>query len=216
MLRYRFSGSATQRVLSLVASLLTLASGHGYGQGAQSGRAVESPVSPGDRLYVQIWQEPDLSGEFVVDERGEVILPKLGTLSVEHRSAADVRDLVRLAYAEFLRNPAITVRVLRRVTVNGEVNKPGLYTVDTTYSLRDLLAEAGGISGGGDSDRIELTRDGVRTRFSLSESERLAATGLRSGDFVYVRKSHWLKRNWPGVVSSGVGLLSLIITLSRS
>ncbi|HMI57035.1 MAG TPA: polysaccharide biosynthesis/export family protein, partial [Gemmatimonadaceae bacterium] len=40
------------------------------------------PLLPGDAISLKIWREPDLSGEFSVDESSVVVLPKVGPLNV--------------------------------------------------------------------------------------------------------------------------------------
>ena len=39
-------------------------------------------LKPGDVVRLKIWREPDLSGDFVVDEHGGVVVPKLGRVPV--------------------------------------------------------------------------------------------------------------------------------------
>ena len=63
------------RTLALLFSLLTLA----VPARAQGGDATRTPgtltLQPGDGLKIRIFQEPELSGEFMVNERGNVVLP---------------------------------------------------------------------------------------------------------------------------------------------
>src|SRR5207244_6351024 len=85
--------------------------------GPDPAAAVSAAIRPGDVVRVRIWREPDLSGEFVVDETGTVVLPKLGAVTITGESAGAVRaDLVR-AYEKFLSHSAVEVTLLRRVLV---------------------------------------------------------------------------------------------------
>ncbi|NIT85829.1 MAG: hypothetical protein GWN82_02630, partial [Gemmatimonadetes bacterium] len=39
-------------------------------------------IVPGDRIRLTIWREPEMTGVFHVDERGEIVLPKLGPVAI--------------------------------------------------------------------------------------------------------------------------------------
>src|SRR4051812_11174176 len=117
---------------------------------------------PGDLVRLKIWREPDLSGEFQVDEQGTVVLPKIGALAIRDMPAASLKSLLIEKYSSYLRDPAIDVTVLRRVNVLGAVKNPGLYPVDATMTVADVLALAGGVSPDGNPDKGELIRGGTR------------------------------------------------------
>lgn len=161
---------------------------------------------PGDVIDIDIWQEETLSGEFTVDESGTVVLPLVGEWSVAGVSARDLREQLAAAYAVYLNNPSINVKLLRRITVSGEVRVPGLYTVDATVSIADLIARAGGLNVDADAEKILLFRDGQRLELDLNGATVVGEAGLRSGDRVSVGKRGWLGRNLPSVV----GIVSII------
>ncbi len=118
-------------------------------------------LRPGDRVRLSIWREPDLSGEYQVDERGEVVFPKLGAMRVIDLSADSLKQLLVHDYTAYLRDPSVEVTLLRRVNVLGSVRSPGLYQVDQTETIADVLAQAGGPTPDGKPDRVEL-RQGRR------------------------------------------------------
>src|SRR5688500_9972761 len=71
-------------------------------------RAAGVAIAVGDRIAVKIWREPGLSDSaIVVDERGDVVLARVGTLHVAGRTIAAVQDTLRDRYAEYLRNPSV-------------------------------------------------------------------------------------------------------------
>ena len=172
-------------------------------------------LRPGDVLRLRIWREPDLSGEFGVDERGVVVFPKLGARTVIRVTADSLTaELVR-DYAVYLRNPSIEVTVLRRVNVLGAVKVPGIYPADPTMTLGDVLALAGGVTPQGRGDRVEHYRNGARVSPPLAERVSLADTPIRSGDQIFVPERSWLSRN-PGILAAMIGAtVSLVIALSR-
>ena len=166
-------------------------------------------VRPGDRVRLKVWREPDLSGEFAVDEDGVVVLPKIGPVEVQKLSTDSLRALLVARYSSSLRNPAVEVTVLRRVNVLGAVRNPGLYHVDLTTTVADVLAMAGGVSSEGNQNRIELVRAGKRQPVRLSGESRLADSPILSGDQLLVAHRNWFERN-SGLIAAGVTGTALI------
>lgn len=171
-------------------------------------QAPADALRPGDMLRMRIYLEPDLSGEFPVNERGEVALPRLGDLPIGSWPADSIRPRLARMYAEYLRDPVVEVTLLRRIAVFGSVARPGLYPVDPTMTIQEALALAGGASPDGKRDRVDLIRvDGGTTALSLTDDIR--RLGIRSGDQLFVPQRSWLSRNtW--LVGSLVGAVATI------
>jgi len=187
---------------------------------AQSGAPAAPPASssatptgvllPGDVVRLRIWREPDLSGDFQVDEQGTVVLPKIGALSIKQMPAASLKTMLVEKYSTYLRDPAIDVIVLRRVNVLGAVKNPGLYPVDATMTVADVLALAGGVAPEGSPDKGELIRGGSRLDVKLTRRTKIGDTPLQSGDQLYVPQRSWIARN-PGVVAGTLTAVAGIV-----
>ena len=186
---------------------------------SRAARAPVSPVAtgtdalvirPGDVVRLRIWREPDLSGEFPVDDQGIATLPKLGAVEVSGRSSSAVHDLLVSQYTEFLRNPSIEITVLRRITVQGAVRNPGVYTVDPSVDLADALAMAGGVSPEGKMNQVQVIRGGKRLDTVLTETTILGQTPIRSGDQIYIPQRSWISRN-PWVIAAGITATATIL-----
>jgi len=166
-------------------------------------------VQPGDLIRLKVWREPDLSGDITVDAAGQGTFPTLGPVTVTGWSADSVRRYLLSSYARYLKNPAIEITVLPRITILGAVREPGVKNVDPTLTIADALALAGGASDDGKQDHVELRRRGERVPATLSLQTRLVDTPVQSGDQLYVPQKSWLSRN-TGVV---FGVASLMISL---
>ena len=109
-----------------------------------------SEIGPNDELSISVFREEDLSLErAIVDSNGQVQVPLLGSVPASGMSAADfARDLERRFAARYLVNPSVTVAItksaLRRVTVTGSVEKPGVFDMPNRLSLIDAIALAEG------------------------------------------------------------------------
>ena len=73
-------------------------------------------LQPGDMIRLKIWREPDFSGDYVVDEHGMAVLPRLGAMQVtgvQRRTEATPRR----QYREYLNNPSIEITPLHRIAI---------------------------------------------------------------------------------------------------
>jgi polysaccharide biosynthesis/export protein len=170
-------------------------------------------LRPGDQIRLRIWREPDLSGDFTVDQQGVVVLPRIGPVRVQDRLPDSLRSYLVSAFAAYLRNPSIEVTVLRQVTIDGAVNKPGIYYLDPTITVAEAIALAQGVSPEGKQDKVELIREGQRRDLAvdLPRTARIAATPLRSGDRLYVPQRSWGSRNGGVIVGAAISGVAIIV-----
>jgi protein involved in polysaccharide export with SLBB domain len=172
-----------------------------------------SALRPGDVLRLRIWREPDLSGEFPVDERGMVTFPKLGLIRVVDESFEVLKARIISSYAAYITQP-VEVIPLFRVRVLGAVRTPGIYRVEPVMTLSDAIALAGGPTAGARTDRVRLIRDGRALDAPLSPDAVLAETPLRSGDQLFVPQRSWVSRN-PGILMGAVSSAATLIWAVR-
>ena len=140
--------AGTGRTASLllgIALMITAIAGDARAQmpAAHVARAAEAYVQAGDRVGVKVYLEPALSDEVLVNSHGDIVLARIGTVHAASIPVGALQDTLRARYATFLRNPDVSVTVLRRVVVNGDVGRPNVYYVDVASTLRDVIAQAG-------------------------------------------------------------------------
>lgn len=180
-------------------------------RGSNNATDVTAGVRPGDMIRVWVWREKDYSGDFPVDARGRVTLPVLGEISVSGHTAEQLTDTLREAYRKYLNNPSIDVTVLRRVVVQGEVVKPGLYPADATISIGELIALAGGVTPNGNRSRVELLRNGQVLSSGLGPGAVLQRSPIQSGDVIVVPEKSWFSRNGQIFLFAGVSLATAVL-----
>ena len=150
-------------------------------------------IRPGDMVRIMVWAHPELSGEFPIDEDYNLLFPLIGAINVRTMSVAQLRERLNTDLSQLFQRPFISVTPLFRVAVLGEVLKPGLYSVDPTLSVFDLLALAGGPARDANQSRLQLIRGGENIRVSLDPATIARATlrelGMRSGDQLVVPRS---------------------------
>ena len=199
--------------LRLTVALLALATAAPVPSAAQAPGGSFGNPQPGDVIRISVWREPELSGEFTIDESGEVVLPQIGPMVVSTESPSSLKAKIVEAFGRYLTHSSIDVELLRRIQVLGAVRNPGLYSVDGTMSVSDAIAMAGGATTEGQLKRVELVRGGRRLEGRLSMDARLASTPIQSGDQLFVPERGWLVRNSAIVAAALTGSISLVIAL---
>ncbi len=146
-------------------------------------------VRPGDVLRIVVWGQEAYSGEYQIDERGILEYPVVGELDTRDLTVAELRDRIRRGLETIFNSPFVTVRPQFRMAVLGKVERPGLYTVDPTLSVLDVVALAGGPASSGNLNGVKLLRDGDELRLALEgglKGHTLQEIGVRSGDQIIV------------------------------
>lgn len=196
------------RILLLAASLLLACAAAAAAQVSTA----ELRLRPGDAVRLAVLDEPALSGEFPVVEPGRVLLPEIGLVAVAGRPFGEVEREVRAGYGRIVVDRAVVLVPLVRVAVLGEVRQPGLFPVDPTERVAEVLARAGGITPAGSPGRVSLVREGRTTRIPMSPGATALAQQLLSGDQIVVGQRGWLRENLPVVVGAGASVLAAAIT----
>jgi polysaccharide export outer membrane protein len=149
-------------------------------------------LRPGDILQITVWGQPDYSGQFKVDETGTIRYPVLGDIDTRNKSVTQIREEIEAGLGRLFQEPFVTVTPQFNMAVLGEVRSPGLYTVDPTLTVLDIVAMAGGPSPNGNINKIRLLRGGetLDLRFERDRVGGLTIqeVGLRSGDQIMVAR----------------------------
>jgi polysaccharide biosynthesis/export protein len=160
-------------------------------------------LGDGDSVRVTVFQNPDLTTDARISERGTITFPLIGEVVVRGLTpeAAAARIAEGLTRGKFVLNPQVTLTVQevrsRQVSVLGEVGKPGRYALDdVSNSLTDVLARAGGINGEGD-DTVVVVRNtnGKETRTTIDVPAMYRSGDMShnmridNGDVIYVKRA---------------------------
>ena len=118
---------------------------------AGSADGVSYIVGAEDILAIEVYDNPDLKGEYTVSADGDIVFPLIGQIKVSGENLAAIKDeLTRLLEKDYLFNPIVSVDVSKylskKVKLMGNVGKPGIYYLDGPTRLFDLLTKAEGVS----------------------------------------------------------------------
>lgn len=157
-------------------------------------------IGPGDIFTMEIVGEKDLPSEYQVASDGSVDVPYLQRLAVEGLEPQEIQALVKkeLITHQIFQDPSVVVRVKeynsKRVTVLGQVQKPGSFPLTPGLTLVQALSLAGGLNSIANRDRVNLTRktdDGTMTvvlSFQAITDGRSPDIPLQAGDSIYVHE----------------------------
>lgn len=131
----------------------------------------EYRIGVGDKLSLRVFQVPDLSfDELTVDTSGNIQMPLIGAIRASGLTSGELSASVADGLsARYLRDPQVTVTVTeaasQKITVDGAVTKPGVYTMRGTTSLLQAVAMAEGPSRVADLSKVAVFRtiDGQRS-----------------------------------------------------
>jgi len=122
-----------------------------------------SLIGPLDTIEVKIFGVPDLSGQMQVDGSGRIAMPLVGTVDAGGKTAGelatDIEDALR---GRYVREPDVTINILSSVsqvvTIDGEVEEPGLYPVTNQMTLLRAIASAKGLGEFADQQDVVILR----------------------------------------------------------
>lgn len=106
-------------------------------------------LGDGDKLTLQVWNRPELSGKHTIGPDGQITVPLVGpmrlTTMTREEAAGNIRDHLRRFYVAPLVDLGIDEYHSNRVTILGRVLTPGVLQFDRPPMLLDVLARAGSL-----------------------------------------------------------------------
>ena len=146
----------------------------------------------GDRIFLRVDGEPQLTDTFTVGPGPELALPQLGAVPLKGVLRQELQPRLEAHLTRYLRNPVVQIRPLMRVLVEGEVSRPGFYAVAPQQPLADVITAAGGFTQRSRPTEIRVERGsttiwgGAPLQQALSRGDSFDYLNLRAGDRVFV------------------------------
>jgi len=145
-------------------------------------RVPEYRIGTEDLIEVQVFGVDQLTRTVRVDARGTVSLPLIGLLEVAGLTVQETQALVTARLAEsYLQDPQVSVFIkeftTQRVTVEGAVNRPGIYPLKGPTTLLTAIALAGGQGRFSEMNevmlfRTDMTGKRVATKYDVEKIRR--------------------------------------------
>jgi protein involved in polysaccharide export with SLBB domain len=183
----------TMFVAVTICGLLTVHPGVVRAQAAPGRSAL---LLPGDAVTIQVYNRPELSGTFDIDELGRIQHPLYSTLRVTGQSLDQLEASLQSFLKAYDNEPRFVVRSMMKIFVEGQVARPNIYRVPAPTTVTEAIALAGGTTGRPDLERVVLQRGGISKIYDIRNVDiREASLVLQSGDRVIVRQRKSLIRD---------------------
>jgi protein involved in polysaccharide export with SLBB domain len=102
-----------------------------------------------DKVRIITFDEPQLTGEFVVGAGGMIALPLIGDVPAKDMTVDQIAANITAKLKDgFIKQPSVSVEVItfRPFYILGEVNKPGQYPYQNGLTVMEAVATAGGFT----------------------------------------------------------------------
>ena len=116
---------------------------------AQAQSNIAYTLGTGDKLRINVFGQPELSGEFVVDGTGAISLPLIGQVTAIGLSTQELETTIATNLSNgFLLEPRVSAEVInyRPFYILGEVGRPGEYPFNSGLTVLNAVAAAGGFT----------------------------------------------------------------------
>lgn len=148
----------------------------------------EYRLGSGDKLRINVFGEDALSGEFVVNDAGQVSFPLIGTINAAGLTVPQLQRAIEAKLADgYVKQPRVAAEVLnyRPFFILGEVNKPGEYPYSVGMTVVNAVARAEGFTYRADKRNVYIKRSGSEKE----EEFRLTTTlKVQPGDTIRIKE----------------------------
>jgi len=167
----------------------------------------------GDRVFIRVEGDSQLTNTYTVGPGPTLVLPEIGVITLSGVRRTDVEAYLKQQLGRYLKDPVVHAKALLRVSIIGEVEHPGFYSVAVDAALEDALMQAGGPTRDAKVVAMRIERagrailQGDSLQLALAHGLTADQVGLRDGDrFV-------LPRVTPRDAESTWRILGILVTI---
>ena len=157
-------------------------------------------IGPSDKVTIRVYREDEIGGDFVISPDGTIRFPMVGKLVVAGLTCSEIEDQLEKRLGEdYIKNPSVTCSVTefnsKKISVFGEVHKPGNFAFEDQMSVVQAITSAGGFKDTASPNNTTLVRvvqgEKLRVRVPMAaivegEVENLT---LMPGDIIFVPRT---------------------------
>jgi protein involved in polysaccharide export with SLBB domain len=178
-----------------VALLISGCAGNTLGEAEQQAIVAASTAPakllPGDKIKIVVFGEDRISGDYQLDQSGQISLPLAGTIKAQGLTQTELeQELAKKFRTQYLRDPKVTVTIttLRPYYIIGEVKSPGQFQYQSGLNVLTALAIAGGPTYRASRDTVQIQRLGET---SMHEYPVSASVPVLPGDVIKVPERYF-------------------------
>jgi protein involved in polysaccharide export with SLBB domain len=158
----------------------------------------ELQIKPGNIVHITVLGYPELSKSVLVRQDGSTDYPLLANVPIDGMTVHQLQEALRPILVRFVERPKLFINVAEHIqfdiTVEGQVIRPGPYTVKGPINLQGVLSIAGGTTQLADLRIVTISRRDYDSQreivIDLNEffidPENAALPEIQDGDIVFV------------------------------
>jgi len=148
-----------------------------------------------DVIFIKVWRDNDVSGQFLVRPDGRISVPLIGDVTASGRTPEQLEKDIADRLSKFIREPQVNVGILavgsKKYFILGEVNKPGSFPLVVPTNVLEALVNAGGFRDFANETKILILRGDKVFTFNYKQVTRGKKTEqnilLEPGDKIIVK-----------------------------
>lgn len=159
----------------------------------------EFVLGVGDTIEITVYRHDDLKSISIkINPSGKIMFPLIGDVQAAGMSIFKLRDDLKERLSKYIVDPQVTISVTslqsQKIMVLGEVNTPGIFTLDSSLTIMEAISKAGGMTSDAKlSNVILIRREQGKPQVASLDLKKVFKEGdfsqnivLRSGDIVYL------------------------------
>ncbi|MDD5035706.1 MAG: polysaccharide export protein [Methylococcaceae bacterium] len=176
--------------LSVIEILVFILLSHLAGNAWAGDKAISDyKLGAGDKIKVFVFDEQDLSQEYILSDAGSFSYPFLGEIKAKGMTLNELEKVLTERLKQgYLVSPRVNVRILeyRQFFINGEVKQPGGYPFLPGLTVQKAVALAGGFTERASRRSINVIHDDDT---SQTTEEIELNSPVHPGDIIMVEES---------------------------
>jgi polysaccharide export outer membrane protein len=120
-------------------------------------------LRPSDQVRVQVYDDPNITGEYQIDSSGFISIPLAGRVKASGLTPARLEEAIAARLREgMLKKPGVNVQIINYgpIYVHGEVKRAGDFPYKPGLTVMDAVALAGGYTYRADEGQAFVRRAG--------------------------------------------------------
>lgn len=152
----------------------------------------------GDSIEISVYRHDDLTKKVKIDMSGKIMFPLIGDVQAAGVGIYQLRDGLQVALSKYIVAPQVTISITsvqsQKVMVLGEVNHPGILTLDSELRVMEAITKVGGMTKDAKLANVLLIRKrnnktvlaSLDLKKAFEEGDLTGNVNLEDGDIVYL------------------------------
>jgi len=129
-----------------------------------------------DVIFIKVWRDNDVSGQFLVRPDGRISVPLIGDVTAAGCTPEQLEKDISDRLSKFIKDPQVNVGILavgsKKYFILGEVNKPGSFPLVVPTNVLEALVNAGGFRDFANTSKILILRGSKVLTFNYKQVTR--------------------------------------------